>query len=400
MNISENFKISFRNLWTGKMRTFLTLLGIIIGVMAIVLLVSVINGSKTQIEDEILAMGSNMLMVFPGNTEASMGPPGSFTVNKLRMRHIDLIEARSSYGADACPEYDLMGVIAKYKNESKTVAFVIGVTENFEKVYTWKVNTGSCFREGDVKTARRVCVVGETVIKNIFKGLNPIGKDLTVRGLKFRVLGIMEPKGKMFGMDMDNSIYMPITTAHNMMGSNEINQITIRIPDAKNIDKAVAETKRTLLMDLEKTDFSVTTQGESLDMFKSVMSALELVTYVIASISLLVGGIGIMNIMLVTVTERTREIGIRKAVGASSHNILVQFLVEAIIVTVMGGLIGILASVGILAAIAPFVPFPLKASLASIIISFTFCCLIGIFFGTYPALKAARTDPIVALGYE
>ncbi|OGF47138.1 MAG: hypothetical protein A2452_13060 [Candidatus Firestonebacteria bacterium RIFOXYC2_FULL_39_67] len=400
MNLSENFKISFRNLWTGKMRTFLTLLGIIIGVMSIVLLVSVINGSKTQIEDEILAMGSNMLMVVPGNSEATMGPPGSFTVNKLRLRHLDLIEARSSYGAETCPEYDMMGIIAKYKNESRNILGVAGVGANFEKVYTWKVETGAFFREDDVKSARRVCVVGETVVKNLFQGLNPIGKDLTVRGMKFRVIGIIEPKGKMFGMDMDNAIYMPITTAHNMTGSSEIHQITIRIPDAKNIDKAVAETKRTLLMDLEKTDFSVTTQGESLEMFKSIMSAMELITYVIASISLLVGGIGIMNIMLVTVTERTKEIGLRKAVGASSNNILFQFLVEAIIVTIMGGIIGILASIGILAAIAPFIPFPLKASMTSIIISFTFSSLIGVFFGTYPALKAARTDPIVALRYE
>lgn len=400
MNLSENLKISVASMWSAKMRTFLTLLGIIIGVMAIVLLVSVINGSKNQIESEILAMGSNMLMVTPGNSEASMGPPGSFTVNKIRMRHLDLIEARSSFNAETCPEYDLMGVIGKYKNESKTITFVGGVGGNFEKVYTWKVKTGSFFRQDDVKAARRVCIVGETVVKTLFQGQNPIGKDLIVRGLKFRVLGIIEPKGKMFGMDMDNSVYMPITTAQNMTGSNEIHQITIRIPNAKDIDKAVAETKRTLLLDLEKTDFSVTTQGESLDLFKSIMTAMELITYVIASISLIVGGIGIMNIMLVTVTERTREIGIRKAVGASSRNILIQFLVEAIIVAILGGLIGILASVGILSGIAPFVPFPLKASMTSIIISFTFSSLIGIFFGTYPAMKAARTDPIVALRYE
>ena len=400
MNISESLKISVSSMWSSKMRTFLTLLGIIIGVMAIVLLVSVINGSKIQIENEILSMGSNMLMVTPGNSEASMGPPGSFTVNKLRMRHLDLIEARSSYNAETCPEYDLMGVIGKYKNESKTISFVGGVGGNFERVYAWKVKTGAFFRQDDVKAARKVCIVGETIVRTIFQGQNPIGPDLIVRGLKLRVLGIIEPKGKMFGMDMDNSVYMPITTAQNMTGSNEIHQITIRIPDAKNIDKAVAETKRTLLLDLEKTDFSVTTQGESLELFKSIMTAMELITYVIASISLIVGGIGIMNIMLVTVTERTREIGIRKAVGASSRNILFQFLVEAVIVAILGGLIGILVSIMILSGIAPFVPFPLKASTASIVISFTFSSLIGIFFGTYPALKASRTDPIVALRYE
>ncbi len=329
-----------------------------------------------------------------------MGPPGSFTVNKLRLRHVDLINAKSAYGADACPEYDIMGVTAKYKNESRNVLIVAGMGSNFERVYTWKVDRGVFFREDDVRNERKVCVVGETIVKNIFKGNNPLGKDLSVRGVKFKVIGIMEEKGSMFGMDMDDAIYLPITSAQNLTGSNEINQITVRIPNPKMIDKASADTKRLLLTVLDNTDFSIMTQGESLDMLKSIMSVMELITYVIAMISLLVGGIGIMNIMLVTVTERTREIGIRKAVGASSKNILSQFIVEAIMVSISGGLIGIIVSVSILAVLTPFIPFPVKASVLSIFISFIFCTLIGVFFGTYPAMKASRIDPIIAMKHE
>ena len=271
---------------------------------------------------------------------------------------------------------------------------------NFEKVFTWKVDKGGFFREEDVKTARKVAIIGVTVVKNIFKGVNPTGKYISVRGIKFRVIGVMEEKGSFFGMDMDDAIYMPITTAQNLGGSDDVHQITVRIPDPKQIDLAKADTKRLLLTMLDKNDFSVMTQGESLDMLKDIMSVMELITYVIAMISLLVGGIGIMNIMLVTVTERTREIGIRKAVGASAGNILSQFIVEAVMVSVLGGLIGIVVSVSILAILSPMIPFPVKASGASVIISFVFSSLIGIFFGTYPAVKASRIDPIVAMRYE
>ena len=316
------------------------------------------------------------------------------------MRHVDLIVAKSAYGADACAEYDIMGMTAKYKNETKNILGVAGFGSNFERVYTWNVAKGTFFREDDVRNARKVCVIGETVIKNLFKGNDPIGKSLSLRGVKFKVVGVMEEKGSMFGMDMDDCIYLPITTAQNLTGSNEIHQITVRIPDAKKIDKAAADTKRLLSTVLDNADFSIMTQGESLDMMKTIMNVMELITYVIAMISLVVGGIGIMNIMLVTVTERTREIGIRKAVGASSRNILSQFIVEAIIVSISGGLIGIVTSVLILAIFGPFIPFPMKASMLSIVLSFVFCTLIGVFFGTYPAMKAAKIDPIIAMKHE
>jgi len=195
-------------------------------------------------------------------------------------------------------------------------------------------------------------------------------------------------------------VAIPITTMHNMTGTTVINQILLKIPDPKNVDKAVAETKRILLKEMDKEDFSVTTQAEMLQMFNTFAGILSVVMGCVASISLFVGGIGIMNIMLVTVKERTREIGIRKAVGASFWDILEQFIVESVVVAVAGGAVGILIASSLILAVGPFIPFHLKVSMPAVIISFVFSSLTGIFFGTYPAVKAARTDPIIALRYE
>jgi putative ABC transport system permease protein len=400
MNIIETLNISLNSLKSNKVRTFLTMLGVVVGVMAIVLLVSVIHGTKAKIESELMSVGTNTIMVYPGNIDETKGVPGMYIVNKLRMRHLVLLEKRSSYGASACPEYDIMGVRVKYKRESRTVSFLIGTGHNFQEIYGWKVSEGRIFKKEEVDAARRVVVIGDKVKKYFFGKVSPLGKEIMIRNIKFTVIGVMESKGLIFGMDMDDSLYIPITTAHQIAGSTELHQITIKIKEAKDVDRAVAEMKKILLMELKKEDFSVKSQGEMLNMFNTFANVLSIVTGIIAGISLLVGGIGIMNIMLVTVVERTREIGIRKAVGATFFNIMFQFMMESVVVALTGGIIGIFISLLIITALGPYVPFPLKASNVSIILALSFSSLTGIFFGTYPAIRAAKLDPVVALKYE
>jgi putative ABC transport system permease protein len=369
--------------------------------MSIVLLVSVIAGTQQKIEEEINSIGSNVFMIAPGNLEESHGPPGgSFTINKLKMKHIELIESTSSYGARACPIFIIMGGTVKYKRESRNTTMIAGVYANFPYVRNWGVSYGKFFKNEDVNSSRKVAIVGETIVNDLFKGTEPLGKEIYVEGRKLTVIGVSESKGRTFGQDNDDLVAMPITTAQEILGSNTINQIIVKVPNTSDVEKSMFEVKRLLLKEMDKEDFTITSQGELLDMFNTFANVLSVVMGCVASISLIVGGIGIMNIMLVTVKERIREIGIRKAVGATFLDIMIQFMVESAVISITGGLLGILIAVTILEVSAPYIPFPLKASFTSIVVAFVFSSLIGIFFGTYPAVKAAKTDPIVALRYE
>ena len=408
MNFSESAAISFNNLRTNKIRSFLTMLGIIIGVMSIVLLISIISGTQSKIETEINSMGSNVLQLVPGNSEMMHGPPGGgFTVNKFKLSLVDMLEAKSSYAIKACPVFITAGTTVKYKRKTRNTTLIAGTSPSFPYIRNWNIAEGVFIKDEDVRTSRKVCVVGDTIVRDLYGGSNPIGKDIFVNSKKLLIIGITEKKGKTFGQDQDDLIALPITTAQEIMGASTINQIIIKVPEPKNTVKAMNEIRRQVLTQLDKEDFSLNSQSELLKTFGSFAAILIVVMGCVASISLFVGGIGIMNIMLVTVKERTREIGIRKAVGAKSIDILLQFITEAVFLAVTGGIIGILLAVGIISAANPLqkvfldsVVVPLKANPTSIVLAFVFSSAVGIFFGTYPAVKAARTDPIIALRYE
>jgi len=352
-------------------------------------------------------MGSNVLQIVPGNADEMSGPPGAgFTVNKLKLSHIDMLEGKSSYAIKACPVFITLGATVKYKRKSRNTTMVAGTGYSFPYIRNWNVAEGTYFRDEDVKASRRICVVGDTVVRDLYGGITPIGKEIYVNGKKLLIIGTTEKKGKTFGQDQDDLLAMPITTAQEILGASTINQIIIKVPDPKNTAKAMNEIKRQMLTQMDKEDFSLNSQSELLKTFGSFAAILNVVMGCVASISLFVGGIGIMNIMLVTVKERTREIGIRKAVGAKSGDILTQFITEAVFLSITGGVIGIVLAIAVISAANPLqklildsVVVPLKANPTSIIIAFVFSSLVGIFFGTYPAVKAARTDPIIALMY-
>ena len=407
MNLNESVLIALGNLRSNKVRSFLTMLGIIIGVMSIVLLISIISGTQAKIEGEINSMGSNVLQLVPGNSEEMHGPPGTFTVNKLKLGLVDMLEAKSSYAVKACPVFINAGTTVKYKRKSRNTTVIAGTGASFPYIRNWNVAEGNYFREEDVKAARRVCVTGDTVVRDLYGGSSPIGKDIFVNGKKLLIIGVTEKKGKTFGQDSDDILAMPITTCHELLGTSVINQIIIKVPEPKNTVKAMNEIRRQLLTQMDKEDFSLNSQSELLKTFSSFAAILNVVMGCVAGISLFVGGIGIMNIMLVTVKERTREIGLRKAVGASSMDILLQFITEAVFLAVTGGVIGILLAIAFISAANPLqkvfldsVVVPLKANPTSVVLAFIFSSAVGIFFGSYPAVKAAKTDPIIALRYE
>lgn len=407
MNFTESFSISLRNLRTNKIRSFLTMLGIIIGVMSIVLLISIIAGTQAKIEGEINSMGSNVLQLVPGNSEEMHGPPGTFTVNKLKLSQVELLEAKSSYAIKACPVFLTMGATVKYKRKSRNTTIVAGTGAGFPYVRNWNVAAGNYFRDEDVKASRKICVVGDTLVRDLYGGVNPIGKEIFANGKKLLIIGVTEKKGKTFGQDSDDILALPITTAQEILGASTINQILIKVPEPRNTYKAMNEIKRQMLTQMDKEDFSINSQSELLKTFGSFAAILNVVMGCVAGISLFVGGIGIMNIMLVTVKERTREIGIRKAVGAKSRDILLQFITEAVFLAVTGGLTGIILAFILISAANPLqkifldsVVVPLKANPTSVVLAFIFSSAVGIFFGTYPAVKAAKTDPIIALRYE
>jgi putative ABC transport system permease protein len=397
MSLFESFRLAYDALRANIMRAGLTMLGVIIGVAAVIILISMGQGVTSEITGQVSGLGSNLLFVMPGRFDLNdTSGTGGLPTYKLRPADVDLINRRVNLSSGA------LGVVEaplkiQYKNRTTRVVAVC-TNETYPEVMSRPLKEGRFFTQSQLAAARRVTVLGTTTAKNLFGSVSPIGKQVSLGGQKYVVIGVMSAKGMMMGQDFDNGAWVPISVANSLVGHERLSEIIVKAKDAGRIEDAKKEIENILVKKYSRDDFTVFTQGETLTMMQSILGIMTAMLAGIASISLLVGGIGIMNIMLVSVTERTREIGIRKAVGARTNDIMVQFIIEAVMLSALGGLIGIAVGSGAALIINHWVPAQISAW--SVGLAFFFSAGVGVFFGVYPAWKAARLDPIEALRYE
>ncbi len=395
MNFIETFKTSFIALNSNKVRSALTMLGVIIGVSSVILLISAGKGLENYIEDQFEALGSNLLFVMPGKLKIGSGrdPSDAFSRNKLEVKHVKLIERDMKDEYQYITPFIQVGGTVTYKTRS-FFASVTGTNEDFSKIFNFEIDQGRFFTKAEVKNKKKVAVLGKEVYKNLFNNQNPIGKKVKIGSDRYEVVGVYKEKGKNY----DEQVIIPYTAALDTYGLDKLSSIVIKVSDEGEIKKDSRLIKHALLKDLKEDDFSVMSQQDILSSIQSILKMLTLVLGAIAAISLLVGGIGIMNIMLVSVTERTREIGLRKAVGATPNDIASQFLIESLMLSITGGVVGII--LGWVASLLGRQFIRTEVPLWAILIAFSFSALVGIVFGTYPAIKASKKDPIEALRYE
>ena len=389
-----------RGLVSNKMRSLLTMLGVIIGVGSVITLVSIGEGVKSSISEQIQGLGSNLVLVTPGKGAVGMNASSmGAAVSELSYEDALAVERNSEAVKSVAPLIE-SGANVEYLGETKAT-LLSGTTESYGEVRNSPLAAGDFFTTGDIRGYRHVAVIGDTVSRKIFGRDNPVGKNIMLNKVGFEVIGVMEKKGPTLTIDNDDRVFIPITVAEEMLDTNQVNMMFVQAGSPDLVSTAVAETRRIIGSRHKKNDFVVSEQEDILNTFQGIMGTLTGMLGGIAGVSLVVGGIGIMNIMLVTVTERTREIGIRKAVGAKKRDIMFQFLLESIFISALGGMLGIAAGFFGARLLGRVIPrLPTVISPWSIAAAFIFALLVGLFFGIYPARKAARLDPIQALRYE
>ena len=406
MNGTNLIKIAVRALANNKLRGFLTMLGIIIGVASVITMLAIGQGSKRSIQAQISEMGSNMIMIHPGADVRGGVRQDASAMETLKLQDYEDIVDETRFVSAVSPSVNSSGQAIYGANNAPTTVY--GISPDYLEIRRYKVEDGDMFTEQDIQTAAKVCVVGKTVVDNLFPdGSNPVGKVIRFQKLPFRIVGVLESKGyNSMGMDQDDLILAPYTTIQKkVLAITHLQGITCSALKEEYTNQAIDEISEILrrnhkLKESDDDDFTIRSQQELSTMLTSTTDMMTVLLAAVAGISLLVGGIGIMNIMYVSVTERTREIGLRMSIGAKGIDILAQFLIESILISVTGGLIGVVFGVGAALVVNGVAHFPIYIQPWSVILSFAVCTVTGVFFGWYPAKKAAQLDPIEAIRYE
>lgn len=407
MNYSNLFKIAMRAIAANKLRSFLTMLGIIIGVASVIAMMAIGQGSKKSIQANIAEMGSNMIMIRPGQDK---GPGGAqqdaSDMQTLKLKDYEALKEQAKYLSAISPSVNSSGQFINGNNN--TPLTIYGISPDYMQIRQQKVKDGEMFTDEEVRSSAKVCVIGKTVADNLFtNGEDPVGKVIRFNKIPFRVVGVLESKGyNSFGMDQDDVVLAPYTTVMKRILSVTYLQGINASAVTEDMTDLAIEDITTILRENHKLkasdddNFTIRSQQEMAEMMNSTSDTMTVLLLVVACISLVVGGIGIMNIMYVSVTERTKEIGLRMSVGARGIDILNQFLIESVLLSVTGGLIGVIVGIGAAVGINVFAHWPIQIQPWSVLLSFAVCSATGIFFGWYPAKKAASLDPIEAIRYE
>ena len=406
MNILNLFKVSITAIASNKMRSFLSMLGIIIGVAAVIIMMSIGQGSKESIRKELSTMGTNLLTIRPGADMRGGVRQDPSAMQTLKMADYQRIVMEKKYVTNVSPEVTSAGQVIYGNNNTNSTIY--GESPEYLDIKQWVVEQGDCFTEEDVKKAAKVVVVGKTIVTELFgEGADPIGKTIRFKSIPMRIVGVLKAKGyNSWGMDQDNVVIAPYTTVMKRIAAQTYFSSIVCSAITEDLSDSAIEELTQILRENHKLkgdtpdDFTIRSQAEMMETMSSTMDTVTLILVVAAAFSLLVAGIGIMNIMLVSVTERTKEIGLRMAVGATGAVISLQFLIESVLISVTGGLIGILVGFSVSEILIPAFGMPSSIPAWSIYVSFLVCVFIGVLFGYIPAQKAARMDPIEAIRHE